>query len=115
MLPASVVPVRVFQNQNLLEMGGSQSFLRRISGMMKPEAVSRIGDEWHAATNMGALGSILRCIVKAQNIDGYGEIYYMMQMVESKADEAILRSFTRTTLMQPVNTANTLARSSPVV
>ena len=51
-------------------MGGSQSFLGRISGMMTPEAVSRIGVKWYAATSR-----ILRSIVKAQNIDGYGEIY----------------------------------------
>ena len=61
MLPAYVVLVRVFQNQNHLEMGGSQSFLGRISGMMTPEA-PRIGDKWYA--NKGALGSILRGIVK---------------------------------------------------
>ena len=29
-LAASVVPVRVFQNQTLDEMGGAQAFLRRI-------------------------------------------------------------------------------------
>ena len=64
--------------------------------MMTPEAVSRIGDKRYAATNKGALGSILRGIVKAQNIDGYGEIYDKMRMVEPKAEEEILRRFTRT-------------------
>ena len=88
-MPASesVVPHSVFQNQNLNEMGGSHSFLRRISGMITPECMSRIGDHLYAATKRRALGSILRGTVKAQNIDGYCEIYDKMLIVEPKAEE----------------------------
>ena len=57
------------------------SFLRRVSTFMMPEAVSKLGAKWYAATNMGGLGSILRGIVKTQNFDGYGEIYDRMRMV----------------------------------
>ena len=59
-MTSSVVPHRVFQNQNLNEMGGSHAFLRRISS--RPECVSRIGDHWYAATKRRALGSILRAL-----------------------------------------------------
>ena len=34
---------------------------------MTPEAVSRLGAKWYAATNKGGLGSILRGIVKTKN------------------------------------------------
>ena len=64
-MPSSVVPHRVFQNQTLNQMGGSHAFLRRNSGMITPECVSRIGDHWYAATKRSALGSILRSTVKA--------------------------------------------------
>ena len=94
-MPSSVVPHRVFQNQTLNEMDGSHAFLRRISGMITPECVSRIGDHWYAATKRSALGSILRCTVKVQNIDGYGEIYDKMRIVEPKAEDDILRRFMR--------------------
>ena len=63
---------------------------------MMPEAVSRLGAKWYAATNEGCLASILRCIVKTQNFDGYGEVYDRMRMVEPKAEEDILCCFTRT-------------------
>ena len=91
-----MVPHRVFQNQTLNEMGGSHAFLRRISGMITPECVSRIGDHWYAATKRSALGSILRGTLKVQNIDGYGEIYDKMRIVEPKAEDDILRRFMRT-------------------
>ena len=89
-VPGSVVPHRVFENQNLNEMGGSHAFLRRISGMITPECVSRIGDNWYAATKRSALGSILRGTVKVQNIDGYCEIYDRFRIVEPKAEDDIL-------------------------
>ena len=37
-----------------------------------------------------------RGTVKVQNIDGYGEIYDKMRIVEPKAEDDILRSFMRT-------------------
>ena len=49
-----------------------------------------------AATERSALGSILRGTVKAQNIDGYGEIYDKMRIVEPKAEDDILRRFMHT-------------------
>ena len=80
----------MFQNQNLNEMGGSHAFLRRISGMITPECVPRIGDHWYAATKRSVLGNILRGTVKAQNKNGYGEIYNKMRIVEPKAEDDIL-------------------------
>ena len=66
-------------------MGDEASCVGYCSGMITPECVSRIGDHWYAATKRSALDSILRCTVKAQNIDGYGEIYDKMRIVEPKA------------------------------
>ena len=74
----------------------AHAFLRRISGMITPECVSRIGDYWYAATKRSTLGSILRGRVKAQNIDGYDEIYNKMRIVEPKAEDDILCRFMRT-------------------
>ena len=91
-----MVPHRVFENQNLNEMGGSHAILYRTSGMIMPEYMSRIGDHWYAATKRSALGSILRSTVKAQNIDDYGEIYDKMRIVEPKAEDDILHRFMRT-------------------
>ena len=51
------------------------------------------------------------------NSDCYAEIYYKMRMVEPKAEEEILRSFTRTSshaAHQHSEHTHTLARSSPV-
>ena len=41
-------------------MGGSafSCFLHRVSSFMKPDAASRLGAKWYAATNNGCLGSI---------------------------------------------------------
>ena len=95
-LAASVVPVRVFQNQTLNEMGGTQSFLRRISVLRTPEAVARLGNRWYAATNKGSLASMPRGIVIASNFEGHGEIYDKMRAVNPKQETSILRRFTRT-------------------
>ena len=76
-MPASVVPHRAFQNQNLNEMGGSHTVLRWISGMITPECVSRIGFNWGPLVccyQRIALSIILHSTVNAQNIDCYGEI-----------------------------------------
>ena len=54
-LAASVVLVRVFQNQTLEEMSGAQAFLRRISVSLTPEALSRLGINCYAATKKGSL------------------------------------------------------------
>ena len=58
--------------------------------MTTPECVSIIGDHLYAATKRRALGSILRGTVKAQNIDGYCEIYDKMRLANPKAEEDIL-------------------------
>ena len=113
-VPGSVVPHRVFENQNLNEMGGSHAILYRTSGMIMPEYMSRIGDHWYAATKRSALGSILRSTVKAQNIDDYGEIYDKMQIVEPKAEDDIFAASCAQALMLPVTTGNALAQSSHV-
>ena len=81
----------------------AHAFLRRISGMITPECVCRIGDHWYAAIKRSALGSILRGTVKAQNIDGYREIYDKMRIVEPKAEDNILRRFMRTSSHAALN------------
>ena len=75
---------------------------------MTPEAVSRLGAKWYAATNKGGLGSILRGIVKTKKFDGYGEMYDRMR---PKAEKDILRASRAQAHMPPVNTAKTLAPS----
>ena len=87
--------VRLFQNQTLDEMG-AQAFLCRISVLLKPEAVSRLGIKWYAATDKGSLASMLCCIVTATNFDGYAEIYNKTRAVDPKRENHILRSFSRT-------------------
>ena len=46
--------------------------------------------------NCACFCSILLGTVKAQNIDGYREIYDKMRIVEPKAEDNILRRFMRT-------------------
>ena len=84
----------VFQNQTLDEMGCVQAFLRRITVLQTPEAVSRLGIKWYVATNKGSLASMLRGIMMATNFDGYAEIDDKMEAVDPKRErESISHSF----------------------
>ena len=76
----------MFQNQTLDEMGGAQAFLRRISVLLTPEAVSRLGIKWYAATNKGSLASLLHGIVIVTNFDDYAEFYDKMRGVDPKKE-----------------------------
>ena len=87
-LAASMVQIRVFQNQTLDEIGGAQAFLRRISVLLTPEAVSRLEIKWYAAANKGSVASMLCGILIATNFDDYAEIYDNLRAVDPKKENS---------------------------
>ena len=66
--------IEVFRIQGLTE-SGSNAFMCRITNMITPKAISRIGNKWYAAVNKGNLGSMLRTALLTGNISDYYIIY----------------------------------------
>ena len=72
------------------------AFMRRMTLLVTPEIIARIGNKWYSAVNKPYVTSMLRSLVMCINYEGYGPIYDMMRAIDSKEEGAIATRFLRT-------------------
>ena len=86
---------RHFNNQSLKELG-TMAFMRKMTLVLTPEIISRLGNKWYSAVNKPFVCGMLRNMVLNYNYEGYAAIYDKMRAVEPRQEGNIATRFLRT-------------------
>ena len=76
----------------------NHSFLRRVTPLLIPELISRLGNKWHGAHNRSIAANMLRHVVLAEDIDQMGSsgLYDRLASAYPKEERMVLTRILRT-------------------
>ena len=72
------------------------AFMHRMTLLVTPEIIARIGIKWYSAVNKQYVASMLRSLVMCINYESYPAIYDKLRAINAREKIAIATRFLRT-------------------